>query len=65
MVAGQTAHKYRQEKDIGSLGPVEEMALNVVQMISLHWRSQVMGNPIMEVAIMVYATCAKLGLIKG
>lgn len=50
MVAEQTAHKYRQEKDIGSLNPIEEMVLNVVQIISLHWRSQAMGNPIVEVA---------------
>lgn len=30
VVAEQTAHKYRQEKDIGSLNPIEEMVLNVV-----------------------------------
>lgn len=59
MVAGQTAHKYRQEKDIGILNPIEEMVLNVVQMISLHWRSQAM------VKIMVCGTCANLSLMKG
>lgn len=46
VVAEQIAYKYRQEKDIGSLNPIEEMALNIVQMISLRWRSQAMGNPI-------------------
>lgn len=51
VVAEQTARGYRQEKDIGSLNLIEEMALNVVRMISLHWRSQAMGNPIVEVAI--------------
>lgn len=65
MVAEQTAHKYRQEKDIGSLNPTVEMVLNVVQMISLHWRSQAMGNAIVEVAIMVCGTCANLSLMKG
>lgn len=65
MVAEQIAHKYRQEKDIGSLNPIEEMVLNVVQIISLHWRSQAMGNPIVEVAIMVCRTCANLSFMKG
>lgn len=61
----QAAPTFRQEKDIGSLRPIEAMALHVVQMISLYWRSQAMDNPIVEVAIMVGGTCASLGLMKG
>lgn len=52
----QTALKYSQEKDIGSLNSIEENVAKccTVQMIALHWRSQAMGNPILEVAKMVW-----------
>lgn len=65
MVTEQTGHKYRQEKNIGSLNPMKGMARNFLRMISLHRRSKAMGNLIVEVAIMVGGTCANLSLMTG
>lgn len=51
----QTAQKYSLEKDIGSLNSIEENGAKccTVQMIALHWRSQAMGDLILEVVEMV------------